>query len=133
MKKCSIVGGNHDTNDRGVGYDNSGDRMKVLGKTGVSLGELLELLFGSAFFWIPGLGLLLVAGLLARWMIGAMEGAVVVGGLNAIGSCVFSLGTSKDSSLRYATAFKTRQFALIAHGSVDSSTLTWGKHPIAPA
>jgi len=38
------------------------------------------MLFG-AFFIIPGLGPILVAGPLVAWIVGALEGAVVVGGL----------------------------------------------------
>jgi len=44
------------------------------------------MLFGSAFFFIPGIGPLLVAGPLITWIVGAAEGAVVVGGLSAIGA-----------------------------------------------
>jgi hypothetical protein len=83
-------------------------------------------LFGSAFFWIPGLGPLLVAGPLVSWIIGALEGAVVVGaavsGLSAIGAGLYGLGIPKDSVLRYETAIKTDKFVLIAHGSVDEIT-----------
>ena len=42
------------------------------------------MLFGSAFFAIPGIGPVLVAGPVVAWIVGALEGAVVVGGLSAI-------------------------------------------------
>ena len=45
-----------------VGYYNTGDRMKRWGKTGAFWGGFWGLLFGSAFFAIPGIGPLLVAG-----------------------------------------------------------------------
>jgi hypothetical protein len=79
-------------------------------------------LFGSAFFLIPGFGPLLVAGPLVAWIVGALEGAVVVGGLSAIGAGLYSLGIPKDSILRYERALKTDKFVLIAHGSVDEIT-----------
>jgi HSP20 family molecular chaperone IbpA len=97
-----------------VGYYNAGDRMKVWGKTGAFWGGLWGLLFGSAFFWIPGLGPLLVAGPLVSWIVGALEGAVVVGGLSAMGAGLYSLGIPKDSILRYETALKTDKFVLIS-------------------
>ena len=51
-----------------------------------------------------------------------MEGAVVVGGLSAIGAGLYSLGIPKDSILHYETALKDGKFVLIAHGSVDDTT-----------
>ena len=121
MKKLSIVGRDYHTDEHVVGYYNVGDRMKVWGKTGAFWGGLWGLLFGSAFFWIPGLGPLLVAGPLVSWIVGALEGAVVVGGLSAIGAGLYGLGIPKDSMLRYETALKTGKFVLIAHGSPEET------------
>jgi hypothetical protein len=96
--------------------------MKAWGKTGAFWGGLWGLLFGSAFFWIPGLGPLLVAGPLVSWIVGALEGAIVVGGLSAIGAGLYSLGIPKDSILQYETALNAGKFVLIAHGSMDDTT-----------
>jgi hypothetical protein len=76
-------------------------------------------LFGSAFFAIPGLGPVLVAGPLVAWIVGALEGAVFVGGLSAVGAGLFSLGIPKDSVLKYETALKTDKFLLVVHGSAE--------------
>ena len=122
MKKLSIVGRDYHTDEHVVGYYNAGDRMQVWGKTGAFWGGLWGLLFGSAFFWIPGLGPLLVAGPLVSWIIGALEGAVLVGGLSAVGAGLYSLGIPKNSILQYETALKTGKFVLIAHGSLDETT-----------
>jgi len=119
MKKLSIVGRDYHTDEHVVGYYNIGDRMKVWGKTGAFWGGLWGLLFGSAFFWIPGVGPLLVAGPLVGWIVGALESAVVVGGLSALGAGLVSLGIPKNSIVRYETAIKTDKFLVIAHGSVD--------------
>ena len=62
MKKLSIVGRDYHTDEHVVGYYNVGDRMKAWGKTGAFWGGIWGLLFGSAFFFIPGLGPLLMAG-----------------------------------------------------------------------
>jgi uncharacterized membrane protein len=122
MQKLSIVGRDYHTDEHVVGYYNTGDRMKYWGKQGAFWGGLWGLLFGSAFFWIPGLGPLLVAGPLVSWIVGALEGAVVVGGLSAMGAGLYSLGIPKDSILNYETAIKTGKFVLIAHGSVEDTT-----------
>ncbi|MFZ0862286.1 MAG: hypothetical protein WCA27_28520 [Candidatus Sulfotelmatobacter sp.] len=51
------------------------------------------------------------------WIVGALEGAVVVGGLGALGAGLYSIGIPKDSIVKYETALKTDQFLLIAHGT----------------
>ena len=119
MKKLSIVGRDYHTDEQVVGYYNAGDRMKAWGKTGAFWGGLWGMLFGSAFFWIPGVGPLLVAGPLVSWIVGALEGAVVLGGLSALGAGLCSVGIPKDSIVRYETAIKTDKFVLIAHGTPD--------------
>ena len=122
MKMLSIVGRDYHTDEHLVGYYNVGDRMKAWGKTGAFWGGLWGFLFGSAFFWIPGLGPLLVAGPLVSWILGALEGAIVVGGLSVLGAGLYGIGIPKDSILRYETALKTGKFVLIVHGSMDDTT-----------
>jgi uncharacterized membrane protein len=122
LKKLSIVGRDYHTDEHVIGYYNAGDRMKYWGKQGAFWGGIWGLLFGSAFFLIPGVGPLLVAGPLVSWIVGALEGAVVVGGLSAIGAGLYSLGIPKDSILRYETALKTGKFVLIAHGTPEEMT-----------
>ena len=117
MKKLSVVGKDVHTDEHVVGYYNAGDRMKYWGKTGAFWGGLWGLLFGAAFFWLPGVGPLLVAGPLAAWIVGALEGAVVVGGLSAVGAGLYSIGIPKDTVLKYETAIKTDKFLLVAHGT----------------
>ena len=119
MKKLSIVGSDIQKDEHVVGYYNTGDRMKYWGKLGAFWGWTSGLLFDSAFFLIPGIGPLIVAGPLVGGLIGALEGAVAVGGLSAIGAGLYSLGIPKDSILKYETALKTDKFVLIAHGSID--------------
>ena len=122
LKKLSIVGRDYHTDEHVIGYYNAGERMKYWGKMGAFWGGMWGMLFGSAFFLIPGLGPLIVAGPLVAWIVGALEGAVVVGGLSAVGAGLYSLGIPKDSILRYETALKTDKFVLIAHGSLDEIT-----------
>ena len=117
MHKLSIVGKGYHTDEQVVGYYNTGDRMKYWGKVGAFWGGFWGLLFGSAFFMIPGIGPILAAGPIVAWIVGALEGAVVVGGLSALGAGLYSIGIPKDSIVKYETALKTDQFLLIAHGT----------------
>jgi hypothetical protein len=117
MKKLSIVGKDYHTEEHVTGYYSTGDRMKYWGKLGAFWGGIWSLLFGSAFFLIPGLGPILAAGPIVVWIVGALEGAVITGGFTAIGAGLYSMGIPKDSVLKYETALKTEKFLLIAHGS----------------
>ena len=56
MKKLSIVGKDYHTDEHVVGYYTTGDRMMYWGKLGAFWGGFWGLLFGSAFFWVPGVG-----------------------------------------------------------------------------
>ena len=122
MKKLSIVGSDHHTDEHVIGYYNAGDRMKYWGKTGAFWGGIWGMLFGSAFFLIPGVGPLLVAGPLVTWIVGALEGAVVVGGLSAIGAGLYSLGIPRNSILQYETALRIGKYVVIAHGTAEEAT-----------
>ncbi|MEO6992088.1 MAG: general stress protein [Lacunisphaera sp.] len=144
LKKLSIVGRDYHTDENVVGYYNAGDRMKSWGKSGAFWGGIWGMLFGSAFFFIPGIGPLVVAGPLVAWIVGGLEGAVVVGGLSALGAGLYSLGIPKDSILQYETALKSDKFVLIAHGSTDemaqartilgrTSTESITEHSLTPA
>jgi hypothetical protein len=119
MQKLSIVGQGYHTEQQVVGYYNVGDRMKHWGKIGAFWGWIWGCFFGSGFFLIPGIGPLLIAGPLVAWLVGALEGAAVVGGLSALGAGLFGLGIPKDSILNYEIALKTDKFLLLAHGSAD--------------
>lgn len=117
MKNLSIVAKDYHTDEQVVGYYNAGDRMKRWGTTGAFWGGFWGLLFGSAFFAIPGIGPLLVAGPLVAWIVGGLEGAAVVGGASALGAGLFSIGIPKDSVLEYELAVKNDKFLLIVSGT----------------
>jgi uncharacterized membrane protein len=119
MHSISIVAKDTHTDEQVVGYYNIGDRMKRWGGTGAFWGGFWGLLFGSAFFAIPGVGPLLVAGPLVAWIVGALEGATVVGGLSALGAALFSIGIPKNSVVEYETAVKSDKFVLIVNGSAS--------------
>ena len=119
MKKLSIVGKDYHTEEQVVGYYHTGDRMKYWGKLGAFWGGLWGILFGAAFFWIPGIGPLVVAGPLVSAIVGGLEGAVAVGGLTALGAGLYSIGIPKDSIINYESSVKSDKFLLVVHGSGD--------------
>lgn len=119
MKKLSIVGKDYHTEEHVTGYYNAGDRMKYWGKLGAFWGGVWGLLFGSAFFWVPGVGPLVVGGPLVGWIVTALESAAVVGGLSALGAGLYSIGIPRDSVLKYEHAMANDKYLVVAHGSAD--------------
>jgi len=119
VKKLSIIGRDYQSEDHVVGFYNTSDRMKYWGKMGAFWGGLWGSLFGAAFLIIPGIGPVIAAGGIVSWIVGALEGAAIVGGLSALGAGLYSFGIPKDSVLSYETSIKAGKFLLIAHGTAD--------------
>ena len=117
MHTLSIIGKDTHTDEHVVGYYNTGDRMKYWGKAGAFWGGFWGLLFGSAFFAIPGIGPVLVAGPVIAWIVGALEGAAVVGGMSAIGAGLVGMGIPKNSVIEYELALKTDKYLLMVNGT----------------
>jgi hypothetical protein len=117
MKALSIIGRDYHTEENVVGYYNAGDRMKYWGKMGAFWGGIWGAFLGAAFFWVPGVGPILAAGPIVAAVVGALEGAVVIGGIDAIGAGLYSIGIPKDSVVQYVTALKANKFVVVAHGT----------------
>ncbi len=117
MKKLSVVGKDYHTEENVVGYYNAGDRMKYWGKWGAFWGGFWGLLFGSAFFWVPAVGPVLVGGPLVAWIVAGLENAALVGGLSALGAGLYSIGIPKNSVVEYEAAVKAGKYVVVAHGT----------------
>ena len=121
VTKLSIIGRDYHTQENVLGFYKTGDRMKYWGKLGGFWGGLWGLLAGAAFLVIPGVGPVLIAGPLAAWVIGALEGAVVVGGLSALGAGLVSLGIPRDKALQYESSVAAGKFLLVSHGTDEDA------------
>lgn len=119
MKHLSIVGQGYHTDEKVVGFYNIGDRMKFWGMRGAFWGGLWGWFVGGIFMIIPGIGHVVVLGYFATMVISAIEGAVVVGGLSALGAALYSSGIPKDSVVAYESALKADKFLVMAHGPAE--------------
>ena len=119
MKHYSIVGQGYHSEEKVIGFYNIGDRVKFWGKNGAFWGGLWSLFFGGIFLTIPMIGPVMVLGHLAAIVVAAVEGAVLFGGLSALGAALFSIGIPKDSVIQYEQAVKTDGYLVLAHGSAD--------------
>lgn len=117
IQKLAVIGRDYQSEENVVGFYNTGDRMKYWGKWGAFWGGLWGLLLGAAFLIVPGVGPVVAAGSIVASIVSVLEGAVVVGGLSALGAGLYSLGIPKDSVVTYELSIQAGKFVLIAHGS----------------
>ncbi len=122
MKQLSILGKGYHSEERPYGFYTIGDRIKTWGGLGAFWGSLWGLLFGAAVIWLPGFGPLAAAGPIVHLLVGALEGAVMVGGLSALGAALVGVGVPKDSVIKYETELKADKYLVIAHGTADQVT-----------
>ena len=123
MKKLSIVGKDYQTDEQVVGFYNAGDRMKYWGKLGAFWGGLFGLLVGAAFFWVPGIGPMVVAGPLTAWIVAGLEGALMSPTHCRIFIRVCAAGRCPDSHCQLqheAGRGPSRSFLATSGGTYDS-------------
>ena len=122
MKHFSIVGRGYHTDEKAIGFYSTGDRIRFWGGRGAYWGGLWGLLFGGMMLTIPAVGPVMVLGSLSTAVFtaltGAVEGAVVAGGLGALGAALYSVGIPEHSVISYEQALKGDEFLVIAHGSL---------------
>ncbi len=119
MKSLSVIGKGYHTEEKVVGFYNVGDRVKFWGLRGAFWGGLWGLFFGGLFMTIPVIGNVVVLGYLASAIIEAIDSAVVVGAVSALGAAIYSIGVPKDSVVQYEEAIKADGFLVMAHGAAD--------------
>jgi len=113
IKHLSIIGQEYATEERPIGFINTGDRMLSWGKFGAYWGSIWGLLFGSAMLFVPGLGYILFGG----WLVAALEGAAVGGGIAALGAALASIGMPSDEVRTYQQALHAGRFLVVVHGT----------------
>ena len=62
-----------------------------------------------------------VLGYLGSIIVSAIEGAVVLGGLSALGAALYSTGIPKDSVIAYESALKSDSFLVMARGPTEET------------
>ena len=116
IKKVSIIGKGYHSEEHPVGFYTTGDKIKSWTATGAFWGGLWGILFLPAVFFMPGYGLVAMAGPFVTVLVSALEGAVVMGGLSAIGAALSQVGVSKNQIIKYELAIKADQFVMLIHG-----------------
>ena len=119
MHKLSLVGKGYHSEEKPMGFYTAGDRIKSWGGAGAFWGGIWGMLLAPAVFLLPGLGLVGMAGPIVATLVGALEGAVLVGGLSALGAALTQIGVPKDQVIKYEAALKVDKYLLVVHGSAE--------------
>ena len=119
LTKLSLVGSGYHSEENPVGFYSVGDKIKTWGSVGAFWGGVWGLLLAPAVFFLPGLGLMALAGPVVAALVAALEGAVVVGGISALGAALTQIGVPKDQVIKYETALKVDKYLLMVHGSEE--------------
>ncbi len=119
VKKLSLIGKGYHSEEKPMGFYTVGDRIKAWGGMGAFWGGVWGLLMAPAVFFLPGLGLMAFAGPVVAMLVGALEDAVVVGGVSALGAALMQIGVPKDKIIKYETALKVDKYVLMVHGSAQ--------------
>ena len=69
------------------------------------------------FLTLPVTGPVILVGYVAAAAASAVEGALMVGGLSALGAALAGIGIPRDSVLQYETAIAADGFLVMAHGT----------------
>jgi hypothetical protein len=119
MKNLSVVGKGYQTEEKVIGFYNAGDRIRFWGSRGAFWGGLWSLFFGGIFMAVPTVGPVIVLGYLATLAFSAIESALVIGGLSALGAALYSIGIPKNSIIEYEADMKADGFLVMAHGDAN--------------
>jgi hypothetical protein len=117
VKKLSLIGKGYHSEEQPVGFYTAGDRIKVWGTRGAFWGAIWGLLVGPAIFLMPGIGLVAMAGPLVAMLVGALEGAVAVGSVSALGAALTQSGLPYDQIIKFEAALKVDKYVLMVHGT----------------
>ncbi|GAB6139678.1 hypothetical protein JCM14076_04070 [Methylosoma difficile] len=121
MQKLSIIGKGYQTEEHPVGFYTHGDRIKSWSGMGALWGGFWGMLFGPAVFFIPGIGLVALAGPIVTVLVAGLESAAVVGGLSALGAALYNTGVAEEDVIKYETALIADKFVVILHGSAEET------------
>lgn len=122
VTKLSLVGKGYHTLEHPVGFYTAGDRIKAWGGMGAFWGGVWGMLLAPAVFFLPGVGMVAMAGPVVAALVGALEGAVVVGSLSALGAALTRIGVPRDLAIKYESALKLDQYVLMVHGDATDVT-----------
>ncbi|MEO8494328.1 MAG: general stress protein [Planctomycetota bacterium] len=119
--QISVVGKDHPDDKHIHGYVTTGEQMKFWGSQGAFWGGMMGMLAGTGFLFVPGIGPLIVAGPLVSVIVGGLEGAVGLAGIEALFAGLVHLGFSKDGLAHFEKELQAGKSLVLVHGDADEA------------
>jgi hypothetical protein len=118
----SVVGRGYQTDQNVIGYYSAGARMKYWGQNDAFWDGILEVLSGSAFFMIPGIGPAIVAGPIVGWIVDSLVHAVGTHEFSAIGRALYGIGVPAKSIAQYELSLVRGEYIVVVCGAPTDVT-----------
>jgi hypothetical protein len=119
MKRLSVAGTAHGTEQHVAGCYNTGNGLRYSGKCGVLWKKLSTPLSGWGAFWSSESGLVFVLGPLVRAIVAGQESNGPVTGMSDFGAGLSAIGIPRNSIVLYEKALVDNKFLLFVDGTVD--------------
>ncbi len=117
LRQVSVVGADSHTEENVYGYYSAGRRFEAWGSFGAFWSGVWAALTGKGFFFIPGVGPLLMAGPVVGWLVGTLKTGEMVHGLSPLGAALVANGVAAEDMLELESAVRNDEFLLISSGS----------------
>jgi len=117
MAMVSVAVGDERSGNQVTGCHGGSEGMQHWDRLEQSWGPLWGLLSGWAFFEVPGIGPVLVAGPLAGWLVAALNNAALFGDLSALGAALYNIGVARDTVLACEAAAKACSCIVLVYGT----------------
>ena len=116
LRQVSIIGRGCHVETQAIGFYSSEGGIQYKGSQAAFWNTLCASQAGAAFFWMPDLGPLLVAGRIVTFMVRGMEDVELASGFSILGAALFVIGIPRNNINEYEQAIKARKFLLLVHG-----------------
>ena len=116
LTSLSVVGNGYALDERIAGFYGAADRITLWGARGAFWGGLWGLFFSATFIATAPSAPVVALGFIAGRLIAALEGALIVGGLSALGAGLTSLGVPRDAVVSYESDVQADKFLVLVHG-----------------
>ncbi|RMD56098.1 MAG: DUF1269 domain-containing protein [Nitrospirae bacterium] len=113
IKKVSVLSKDMKSGKKIHGYINVGT------EAGTWVGGIFGLLVGAAFIWLPGVGLVTIAGSLASSLLGAIEGALAGAITGGIIGALLGEDVPEEHRKKYEEMLHAGHHILVVQGQED--------------
>lgn len=120
-RSLSVVATGHRTEEQVVGFYSAGDRVRFWGKLGCLWGGFWGVVIGGVLFAVPAADGFEMFGFLGDALVAAAEGALIIGGIAALGAAIYSFGRPVGSVLKYGSVATAGTYLIVAKGRANAA------------